>query len=112
MCIPFPFLRSGQSTSASISNPKGFVELDFDEMKLVTKALQEIKSSECEGGVEGGVSNSSDDECVSTHEGVSETREGVREILEKGIFCPKGARGVGGRVGKREVCDWDATLRR
>ena len=111
MCILFPFLRSKQSTFASIGNPKGLVELDFDEMTLVTKALQEVKSSECEGGVEGGVSNSSDDERVSAHEEVSETREGVREMLEKGIFCPEGARGVSGRVGNRGVCDLDATLR-
>ena len=86
--------------------------LDFDEITRVTKALQEVKSSECEGGVEGGVSNSSDDESVSAHDDVSETREGVREILEKGIFCLEGARGVGGRVGNGGVCDWDATLRR
>ena len=100
-----------QSPFASIDNPKGLVELDFDEMTLVTKALQEVKSSEYEGGVEGGVSNSSDDESVSAHEEVSEIREGVREILEKGIFCLEGARGVGGRVGNGEVCDWGATLR-
>ena len=105
MCTPAPFLRSEQSIFASIGNPKGLVELDFDEMTLVTKALQEVKSSECEGGVEGGVSNSSDDESVSAHEEVSETREGVREILEKGIFCPGGASGVDGRVGNGEVCD-------
>ena len=43
---------------------------------------------------------------------MSETREGVREILEKGIFCPEGARGVGGRLGSGGVCDWRATLRR
>ena len=112
MHIPFPFLRSEQSTFASIGNPKSLVELDFDEITLVTKALQEVKSCECEGGVEGGVSNSSDDECVSAHEEVSEIRDGVREILEKGIFCLEGARGVGGRVGNGEVCDWGATLRR
>ena len=112
MRIPFPFLRSEQSTFASIGNPKGLVELDFDEMTLVTKALQESLLSECEGGVEGGVSNSSDDESGSAHEEVSETREGVREILEKGIFCSEGARGVGGRVGNEEVCDWDVALRR
>ena len=81
-------------------------------MTLVTKALQGVKSSECEGGVERGVSNSSDDESVSAHDGVSATKEGVREILEKGIFCPKGARGVGSRLGDGEVCDWDATPRR
>ena len=112
ICLPFPFLRLEQSTFESIENPKGLVELDFDEMTLVSKALQEVKSSECEGGVEGGVSNSSDDESVSAHEEVSETREGVREILEKGIFCPEGAKGVGGRLGNGEVCDWGATLRR
>ena len=111
MCRLFPFLRSEQSTFASIGNPKGLVELDFDEMTLVTKALEEIKSSEYEGGVEGGVSNSSDDERVSAHEEVSEIREGVREMLEKGIFCPEGARGVGDRVGNGGVCDLDATLR-
>jgi hypothetical protein len=88
------------------------VESDFDEITLVTRALQEVKSSECEGGVEGGVSDSSDDEGVSAHEEVSETREGVREILEKGIFCPEGASGVDGRVGSGEVCDWGATFRR
>ena len=49
---------------------------------------------------------------MSAHEEVSETREGVREILEKGICCPEGARGVGGRVGNGGVCDWDALLRR
>jgi len=86
--------------------------LDFDEMAPVTKALQEVKSCRCEGGVEGGVSNSSDDERGSAHEEVSETREGVREILAKGILCPEGARGVGGRLGNEEVCDWDATLQR
>ena len=78
----------------------------------MTLVLQEVKSCECEGGVEGGVSNSSDDERGSAHEEVSETREGVREILGKGIFCPEGARGVGGRLGNGEVCDCDATLRR
>ena len=112
MRIPFPFPRSEQSTFASIGNPKGLVDLDFDEITLVTKALQEVKSSECEGGVEGGVSNSSDDESVSAHEEVSETREGVREILEMGIFCSEGARGVGGRVGNGEACDWNVALRR
>jgi len=110
--IPSPFLRSEQSTFESIGNPKGPVELDFDEMTLVTKALQEVKSCECGGGVEGGVSNSSDDERGSAHEEVSETREGVREILEKGILCPEGARGVGDRLGNGGVCEWDATLRR
>jgi len=105
MCIPFPFLRSELSTFASIGNPKGLVGFDFDEMVPVTKALQEVNSCGCEGGVEGGVSNSSDDERGSAHEEVSETREGVREILEKGILCPEGARGFGGRLGNEEVCD-------
>ena len=112
MHIPFPFLRSEQSTFESIGNPKGLVELNSGEITLVTEALQEVKSCECEGGVEGGVSNSSDDESVSAHEEVSETREGVREILEKGIFCLEEASGVGGRVGNGGVCDWDAALRR
>jgi len=111
MWIPFPFLRSELSTFASIGNPKGLVKLDFDETTPVTKVLQEAKACGCEGGVEGGVSNSSDDERGSAHEEVSETREGVREILEKGILCPEGGRGVGGRLGNGEVCDWDATLR-
>jgi hypothetical protein len=96
-------------TFASIGNPKGLVELDFDEMPP-TKALQEVKSCGCEGGVEGGVSNSSDDERESVHEEVSETREGVREILEKGILCPEGTGEAGDRLGNEEVCDWDATL--
>ena len=87
------------------------MKLDFDEMTPATKALQEAKSCGREGGVEGGVSNSSDDERGSAHEDVSETREGVREILVKGILCPEGARGVGGRLDNGEVCDWDATLR-
>ena len=80
-------------------------------MSPVTIALQEAKSCGCDGGVEGGVSNSSDDERGSAHEDVSETREGVRERLEKGVLCPEGARGVGGRLGNGEVCDWGATLR-
>ena len=36
----------------------------------------------------------------------------MREILEKGILCPEGARGVGDRLGNGGVCEWDATLRR
>ena len=44
MCIPFPFLKSEHSTFASIGNPKGPEELDFDEVMIVTKALQDVKS--------------------------------------------------------------------
>ena len=53
--------------------------LDFDEITLVGKVLQVIRTCECDGGVEGGVSSSSEDEKESAQEEVSEMREGVRE---------------------------------
>ena len=53
--------------------------LDFDEIVLVGTVLQAIRTCECDGGVDGGVSSSSDDEKESLQEEVSEIREGVRE---------------------------------
>jgi len=77
--IPFPLLgrRSG---FARIGNPKGPFVLDFDEVTVVGEALHAMRAGECDGGVEGGVSSSSDDERESAQEEVSEVREGVREI--------------------------------
>jgi hypothetical protein len=83
MRIPSPFLGPGKSAFVLIGNPKGPIAFDFDEFD---NALHEIRASECDGGVDGGVSSSSDDERDSTQEEVSEMREGVREIgkLEAG----------------------------
>jgi hypothetical protein len=92
--MPFPLLGLAFAT---IGNPNGPLRLDF-ELTFAAKALQAVRPCEYEGGVEGGVSNSSDDERGSADEEVSETREGVRETLEKDILRPEGARG-GGRVG-------------
>jgi hypothetical protein len=50
--------------------------LDF---RLVGEALQAMRAGECDGGVEGGVSSSSDDEGESEQEEVSEMKEGVRD---------------------------------
>ena len=55
--------------------------MDFDEVTIAGEALHAIRG-ECDGGVEGGVSSSSDDERESAQEEVSEMREGVREIGE------------------------------
>jgi len=54
--------------------------LDFDEVTIVGEALDAIRAGECDGGVEGGVSSSSDEETESAQEEVSEIREGVRKI--------------------------------
>ena len=72
--MPSPFLASGESALGSLGRRK--VVLNFDEMALVGKVQQAIRTCECDGGVEGGVSSSSDD---SAEEEVSEMREGVRE---------------------------------
>jgi hypothetical protein len=56
--------------------------LDFDEVAVVGEALHAIRAGKCDGGVEGGVSSSSDDEGESAQEDVSEMREGMREIGE------------------------------
>lgn len=77
MCAPCPFLGPGKTAFVSIGNLK--VVLDFDEIALVGKVLQAIRTCECDGGVEGGVSSSSDDEKESELEEVSEMKEGVRE---------------------------------
>ena len=69
--------------------------LNFDGISSFSaKPLKKARSSEFEGGVEGGVPNSSEDEEESTYEEVSETREGVRETVEKSVLCT-GAAGVG-----------------
>ena len=81
MRIPLP-LRREKSRFVRIGNPKGPFVLDFDEVTVVGEALHVIRAGKCEGGVEGGVSSSSDDEGESAQEEVSETREGVREIGE------------------------------
>lgn len=78
MRIP-SLLGRGKSGFLRIGNPKGRFILDFDEVTVVGEALHAIKG-ECDGGVEGGVSSSSDDERESAQEEVSELREGVREI--------------------------------
>ena len=61
----------------SIGNLK--VPVDFEEIALDGKVLQAMRTCECDGGVEGGVSSSSDDERESAEEEISEMREGVRE---------------------------------
>jgi hypothetical protein len=76
--MPSPFLGSGKTALVSLGNLK--VVLDLDEIALVGKVLQAIRTCECDGGVDGGVSSSSDDEKESAQEEVSEMREGVREI--------------------------------
>jgi hypothetical protein len=106
MCTPFPLLGSAFAT---IGNPNGPLRLDF-ELTFAAKALQAARPCEYEGGVEGGVSNSSDDERGSADEEVSETREGVRETLEEDILCPEGARGVDGRGCDGGVCEWGVAL--
>ena len=75
-----PFLGPGKSAFLRIGSPKGPIVLDFDEVTIVGEALDAIRAGECDGGVEGGVSSSSDDEGESAQEEVSEMREGVREI--------------------------------
>jgi hypothetical protein len=107
MCTHLPLLGSAFAT---IGNPNGPLRLDFG-LIFAAKALQAVRPCEYEGGVEGGVSNSSDDERGSADEEVSETREGVRETLEKDVLGPEGAKGVGGRVCGGRICAWGATLR-
>ena len=75
--MPF-FLGLGQPALVNIGNPNDLV-LGFDEITLVGKALQAMRACECDGGVEGGVSSSSDDEKESEQEDVSKVREGARE---------------------------------
>jgi len=78
MRIP-SLLGRGKSGFVRIGNPNGPFVLVFDEVIIADEALHAIRS-ECEGGVEGGVSSSSDDEGELAQDEVSETREGVREI--------------------------------
>ena len=78
MCMPSSFLGSRKTALLRIGNLKGPV-VDLYEISLVDKVLQAIRTCECDGGVEGGVSSSSDDEKESEQEEVSEIREGVRE---------------------------------
>ena len=78
--MPSPFLGSGNTTLVNTGDLKGPVVLDFDDIALISKVLRTIRTGECDGGVEGGVSSSSDDEKESAEEEVSEMREGVREI--------------------------------
>jgi len=75
-----PFLGPGKSAFLRIGSPKGPIVLDFDEVTIVGEALDAIRAGECDGGVEGGVSSSSDEETESAQEEVSEIREGVRKI--------------------------------
>jgi hypothetical protein len=79
MQMPSPLLGREKSGFVCIGNPKGPFVLDFDEVTIVGEALHAI-NGECDGGVEGGVSSSSDDEGESAQEEVSEMREGGREI--------------------------------
>ena len=72
--MPF-FLGLGQPALVNIGNPNDLV-LGFDEITLVGKALQATRACECDGGVVGGVSSSSEE---SEQEEVSKVREGVRE---------------------------------
>ena len=72
--MPF-FLGSGKLALVNIGNLNDLV-LGFDEITLVGKALQAIRACECDGGVEGGVSSSSEE---SEQEEVSKVREGMRE---------------------------------
>ena len=73
--MPF-FLGSEKPALVNIGNPNDFLVLGFDETTFVGKALQAIRAWECDGGVEGGVSSSSEE---SEQEEVSKVREGVRE---------------------------------
>jgi hypothetical protein len=82
MRIPSPLLGRRKSEFVRIGNPKGPTVLDFDEVAVVGEALYAIRAGKCDGGVEGGVSSSSDDEGESAQEDVSEMREGMREIGE------------------------------
>ena len=82
MRIPSPVLEREKSRFVRIGNPKGPFVLDFDEVTVVGEALHAMRVGKCDGGVEGGVSSSSDDEGESAQEEVSEMREGVREIGE------------------------------
>jgi hypothetical protein len=61
---------------------------------VVGKALHVIRAGKCDGGVEGGVSSSSDDAGESAQEEVSEMREGVHKIgeLAAGGSCRQGNR--------------------
>lgn len=113
-CIPSPFLGPGKPAFVcNGGNPQGPAVSDFDEMTIPTaEESGAVRLCECEGGVEGGVSNSSDDEKESAHEEVSETREGARQTVEKDVLCPEGAGGVGTRVCDGDGVDWDAILRR
>ena len=74
--MPF-FLGSGKPALVDIGNPKDLLVVGFDEITLVGEALQAKRACECDGGVEGGVSSSSEE---SEQEEVSKVREGVREI--------------------------------
>ena len=56
--------------------------MDFDDVTNVGEALHDAMRGECDGGVDGGVSSSSDEEWESAQEEVSDMREGVREIGE------------------------------
>ena len=76
--MPF-FLGSGKPALVNIGNPNDLLVLGFGEITVVGKALQAIRACECDGGVKGGVSSSSDDEKESEQEEVSDVREGVRE---------------------------------
>ena len=76
--MPSPILGSGKTALVSLGSLK--VVLDFEDIALVGKVLQAIRTCECDGGVEGGVSSSSDDERESAQEEVSEMSEGVREM--------------------------------
>ena len=73
--MPF-FLGSGKPALVNIGNPNDLLVLGFDEITFVGEALQAIRACECDGGVEGGVSSSSEE---SEQEEVSKVREGVRE---------------------------------
>ena len=95
--MPF-FLGSGKPALVNIGNPNDLLVLGFDEITLVGKALQAMRACECDGGVEGGVSSSSEE---SEQEEVSKVREGVRET---------GGLAAGGNngsvVGRAVILNW------
>lgn len=51
MCMPFPFLDSGKTVLVSFGGLK--VPVDFEEIALVGRVSQAMRTCECDGGVEG-----------------------------------------------------------
>jgi len=81
------FLRFGKALSLSDGLRDNFNLLDVRGTAAFSGILQ-TESACNDGGVEGGVSSSSDDEADSIPEDVSETREGVRDTVCEGTSHP------------------------